>query len=120
MSTCSTSFHFHYMTRETNVDTQRDIPVTSIRLKLISHQFERDERDVRVVHCLQCDALVGTVEVAISDELLDGFESVLLYFRWSLRLCRQMSGPFRPSWSWGRDREKRTYRQEASLAQQPV
>ena len=80
MSTCSTSFHFHYMTRETNVDTQRDVPVTSIRLKLISHQLERDERDVRVVHCLQGDALVCAVEVAISDELLDGLASVLRYF----------------------------------------
>ena len=56
----------------THVDAQRDIPVASVRLKLLSHQLERDERDVRVVHGLQSDTLVCAVQVAVSDELLDG------------------------------------------------
>ena len=56
----------------THVDAQGDVAVASVRLELLCQQLERDERDVRVVHRLQRDALVRAVEVAIGDELLDG------------------------------------------------
>jgi hypothetical protein len=73
----------------THINAQRDIPITSISLKLLCHQLERDERDVRVVHGLQGDTLVGTVEVAIGDEFLDGcvVSAVTLSIASSLCIC---------------------------------
>jgi hypothetical protein len=37
----------------TYIDTKGHVSITSIRLELLSEQFERDKRDVRVVHCLE-------------------------------------------------------------------
>lgn len=42
-----------------HVDTERHVPITSVRLELVVHELERDQRDVRVVHRLQ--GLSGSV-----------------------------------------------------------
>lgn len=39
--------------KSAHVDTQRNVAVTAVSLKLLREKLERDERDVRVVHGLQ-------------------------------------------------------------------
>lgn len=39
--------------KSAHVDTQRNVTVTAVSLKLLREKLERDERDVRVVHALQ-------------------------------------------------------------------
>lgn len=74
---------------KTYVDTQRHIPVTSVRIKLVGFQLNGDERYVRVVHgleslyegsvrvagelCVTYDALLVGLEVAIGNQLLDSW-----------------------------------------------
>jgi len=49
------------------VDAESDVTVAAIGLELLGAQHHGDEGDVRVVHCLEGDAGVIAVEIAVLD-----------------------------------------------------
>lgn len=64
-----------YHVRKVHAHAQR--PVASIVLEAVAAKEEGDEGDVRRVHSLKAEARRGTVEVSISDEVLDGLQHLL-------------------------------------------
>lgn len=55
------------------VDAEGDVAVAAVRTEALGFEVHGDEGDMGVVHCLQGDAGVVAVEVAVLDEVFDGF-----------------------------------------------
>jgi hypothetical protein len=58
------------------VDAERDVAVAAERRETLGLEHHRHERDMAVVHCLQGDAAVIAVEVAVLHQVLDRVDNL--------------------------------------------
>lgn len=63
--------------KRSEVDTESNVAVTAVGSEPLGLEHHADERDVGVVHGLEGDAGVITVEVAVLDEVLDSVDDLL-------------------------------------------
>lgn len=70
------------------VDAERDVAVAPEGREGLGLEHHRDERHVRVVHCLQRDAAVIAVEVAVLHQVFDRVDDLRMLPRWvSVTVC---------------------------------
>jgi hypothetical protein len=58
------------------VDAERNVAVAAERRETLSLEHHRHKRDMAVVHCLQGDAAVIAVEVAVLHQVLDRIDDL--------------------------------------------